>query len=404
MSLLRIYCPLVVQPQRCRWALIDGGGEPVTGQGSIADLPRHAKRVHLVIPAAQALIVRARIPQVARQGSAATLAFAIEDRIATDPDANQVSWIGQTGEECALAVIDKGGLLRWQIALAAEGIAIDEVHCEPLLLPLRAGEWSMAWDGREGFVRTGQFEAAATDCGEATFPPLVLRLLLDEARAHNESPSAITLYATTPEAVPDTVAWQRELDTRLRIAGSWDWCGAPSDAGVGLTQKRLRWGFLSGIAGRLRPAAWVLGAALTLHAAALAVDWTLLAGEQRQLRRDLETQFRSTFPDTVAVADPVLQMRRKLAEARHGAGLPDEADFLPMVDLVAAASKELVPGALLSLSYDAGQVTLELAANQAAAAERIKGSLLRSGLSVDLSPGVPAPGGVAKLVLIVRLA
>lgn len=386
MSLLRIYCALLDQPQRCQWALVNDGRQPVTGEGRLADLPQRADRVQLLIPAAQVLITRARVPHGARRSAGSVLAFAVEEQTAGEPDGNQVSWLGSVGDEDALAVVDKGGLERWRHALGDVGIRVGEVHCETLLLPIRTGEWSLAWNGGEGFVRTGAFEGAATDCGGRDSPPLFLRLMLEEAKKRNEAPSSIALYMKTPDAAPDIEAWQRELGINLRIAGTWDWRTAPSGAGVSLAQQRQRWSVLSGAVARLRPAAWMLGAALTIHAVALITDWTLLSGDQRALRQKMELQFRAAFPEAVAVANPALQMRRKLAEARHGAGLPDSGDFLPMIEQVTAAAKEFPVGVVRALSYEGGRMQLELAANEEAAVQRIVARLLQSGLSVDRPP------------------
>lgn len=400
MNLLRIYGSLLEQPQHCQWALVNDGREPVAGEGRLTDLPQRVERVQLVIPAAQVLITRARVPHGARRRAGSVLAFAVEEQTAGEPDANQVSWLGSVSDEDALAVVDKGGLERWRHALRAVGIRVDEVHSETLLLPIRAGEWSVAWNGREGFVRSGEFEGAATDCGDPESPPLFLRLLLEEEKTRSTGPTSIALYITMPDAVPDITAWQRELGVDLRIAGTWDWRTASPDAGVSLTQQRQRWRVFSGAAKRLRPAAWILGAALTLHALALVTDWTLLAGEQRALRQQMEAQFRTTFPDAVAVVDPALQMRRKLAEARHSAGLSDGSDFLPMIEQVAAATKELPAGAVRAVSYEGGRMTLELAINEEAAVPRIVARLLQSGLSVDKS-SASARAASATLVLIV---
>ena len=56
MSLLRIYCSLRDAPQRCQWALVGDGREPVVGEGPLAQLPQRAERVQLVLPAAEVLI------------------------------------------------------------------------------------------------------------------------------------------------------------------------------------------------------------------------------------------------------------------------------------------------------------------------------------------------------------
>jgi general secretion pathway protein L len=387
MSLLRIYCSLRDPPQQCRWALINGGLKPVVGEGRLGELPRRAARVQLVIPAAQVLIMRARLPHAARRRAGSVLAFAVEERTAGDPDANQVSWLGAVGDNDVLAVVDKPGLTRWRDALDAVGLRGYEVHCETLLLPWATGEWSLAWNGREGFVRTGEFEGAATDCGDREAPPLSLRLMLEEAEAHKARPTSIALYTTVPDAAPDIEAWTRELRIAVRLAGTWDWRTAPPGAGVSLAQERQRWRAFTGAATRrLRPAAWILGAALAIQAAALVIDWTSLANEQRALRQQMESRFRAAFPDAVAVVDPALQMRRKLAEAHHAAGQSDSGDFLPMIEQVAAAAKELPAGAVRAVSYEGGRMTLELSTVDEASIRRIVARLLQSGLSVDTSP------------------
>jgi general secretion pathway protein L len=401
MSLLRIYGSLSDPPQRCQWVLVSNSREPVAGEGRLAELPRRAERIQLVVPAAQVLITRARVPPAARRRAGSALAFAVEEQTAGEPDANQVSWLGAVGDNDVLAVVDKPGLTRWRDALAGAGVRGYEVHCETLLLPWETGEWSLAWNGREGFVRTGEFEGAATDCGDRDAPPLSLRLMLEETDTRSAGPTSIALYTTAPDAAPDIETWTRELGIAMRLAGPWDWRTAPSDAGVSVAQERQRWRAFSGTAARLRPAAWILGAALAIQAVALVINWTSLANEQRALRQQMESRFRAAFPDAVAVMDPVLQMRRKLAEAHHAAGQSDSGDFLPMIEKVTAGMKDLPAGGLRIVSYESGRMTLELAANEEAAVHRIVTRLVQSGLSVEPSPVLKRQGS-ATVVITVR--
>lgn len=405
MSLLRIYCSLRDAPQQCQWALIGDGREPVLGEGPLAQLPQRAGRVQLVLPAAEVLITRARLPQSARRRTGAVLAYAVEDEIVGDPDANQVSWLGSVADADVLAVADRQGLKAWHDALDAAGIRGYEVHCEILMLPWMAGEWSLAWNGHEGFVRISEFEGTASDRGDPVSPPLSLRLMLDEAKARGEAPAAIAVYPSAPDAPLEIDAWQRALGVALRLAEPWDWRTAPPDAGISLAQERARWRLPPGTLARLRPAAWIAAAALAVHATALVVDWTRLAGEQRSLRTRMESRFRTAFPDAVAVVDPALQMRRKLAEARHAAGQPDSGDFLPMITGVAAALKQLPPGGLRIASYESGRLTLEITGVEEAGVRRIVARLLQSGLQVDKGvQGAPAAtrSGGGTVVITVR--
>lgn len=416
MSLLRIRCHLLEEPLSCQWIWIGEDGLPLTGEGQIADLPKNARSVQLIIPAAQVLLTRARLPDAARRQAGSVLAFAVEEEMLREPDANQVSWIGSAGDEGILAAVDKKGLTECLDALQAAAIPVDEIYCETLLLPWTPGEWSFAWDGQEGFVRTGEFEGGATDCGDDPSPPLSLHLMLEDAERHGARPASIALYTVEPEgamtfegsaggtmknpaAAPDIEAWQRVLGIPVYIAGTWDWRRAPQSS-ISLLQERKRWPLFSGLFSRLRPAVWIGTAALVIHSLAVATDWALLANEERALHQQMETRFRAIFPAAVAVVDPALQMRRKLAEARHAAGVPDTADFLPMIKTVEPGLNELAPGSLRAVSYDSGRITLELAAEEGLA-NRIAAQLRENDLSVDINPA-PADAGGGVIVLVVR--
>jgi len=384
MSLLRIYAPLGHAPSRCEWALI-GERQSVQGEGTLAELPRGADRIQLVIPAAQVLLTRANLPRGARRRAGQMLAFAVEEATAAEPDANLVSWLGAAGDADALAVVDKQGLKLWRDALEAVGLRAYEVQSEILLLPRSSGAWSLAWDGREGFLRTGEFEGAATDSGDAASPPLSLHLMLEEAQRRGARPDAIAVHVTAPGAAPDLAAWQRDLGIPLHLLGTWDWRTAPEQAGIGLAQERRRWRMSPVALARLRPAAWIAGAALVLHGAALITDWMLLASQQRTVRAQMEARFRRVFPDAVAVVDPALQMRRQLAAARHRAGVPDGGDFAPMIEKVAAGLKTLPAGGLRTVSYESGRMSLEFAASEEAALRRTVARLMQAGLIVDVT-------------------
>ena len=231
-------------------------------------------------------------------------------------------------------------------------------------------------------------------------PPLSLRLMLAEVQARGTGPSAISLYTSAPDVAPDVDAWTRELGIPVSLAGTWDWRTSQADAGVALTQERQGWRAFSGTLSRLRPAVWILGAALAIQAIASIVDWTVLAHEQRALRQQMESRFRAAFPDAVAVVDPPLQMRRKLAEARHAAGQLDSGDFLPMIQKVMAALKDLPAGALRIVSYESGRMTLEIATKDTAAIQRVTTRLLQSGLITD-GAGTTRPGS-GTVVITVR--
>ena len=397
MSVLRIRCSLLDPTLQCEWALVDGVVTVARGKSGVDSLPRRARRIQLLIPASQVLIAHTQLPPAARRQTGSLLAFAVEDETLGDPEANQAVWLGARAGTDLVAVVDRQGLQRWTDALTAIGIDAFEVHCETLLLPWAPGEWSLAWDGREGFVRSGEHEGMATDCGDENAPPLSLRLALESAPAAMR-PTSIAIYAAGPHAGPDLDAWQHQLGIAVRLAGSWDWETAPA-AGTGFIQHRRSWRVPAHALARLRPAAWILGSALAIHASALIADWTMLAAEQRTLRRQMEARFRTAVPDAVAVVDPALQMRRKLADARRAAGQPDSADFLPMIENMAAALQELPTVKPRIGSYENGRLTLEFTALEDEARRRIIARLLQAGLTVETAT-TTRPGSSSHVITV----
>lgn len=400
MTLLRVRCSLNDDPLFCQWALIDPGRTPIQGQGPVGELPQHARRVELVIPASDLVMKRARLPPRARRRSGAVLGYALEEQMLGEPEDTQVCWLGLVDGEDVLAVVNKPGLQRWLDTFDNLQSAI-EVYCETLLLPCAPDEWSLAWNGHEGFVRIGDLEGGATDSGGPETPPLSLQLMLEEAAARNAYPSSIAIYATAPGAMPDLDEWQRKLGLALRDAGDWSWQTNAMNPGARLVLEHRRIQVSSGVLTRLRSAAWIAAAALALHGVALVVDWTRLTLEQRELRQQIEARFRSVFPGAGAVADPPRQMRQRLAEARHAVGQPDQGDFVPLLETVASGMKELPPGSLRVISYDSGQLTLELAPVDEAGLGRMTARWVQAGLRVDAGPALPRAGG--KRVLSVRL-
>lgn len=403
MSLLRIYGSLDAGPPQCRWAMTEPGRSPVHGEGALAQAPRGADRIQFVIPAPEMLLTRASLPQGAKRRAGAVLAFAVEDETVGDPEAQHAAWLGTADGADVLAVADKRGLDGWLAALESHGFRNCEVHCETLLLPRADGEWSLAWDGREGCVRTGDFEGGATDAGDAQSPPLSLALLLEAAGKRGRPPAAINVYATNAKAAPDTAAWQRVLGVPVRTAGQWDWRSASCDDSVNLMPKRRMQPLRADLAAKLRPAAWLAAAAIGIHFVALIADWALLKREQSVLRQQMESRFRAAVPDASAVVDPVLQMRRKLAEARHAAGIADSGDFLPMMEIAALALRELPAGTLRVAAYEQGRLSLELAGIDDAAARRFVARLLQNGRNIDAAIA-PSRTGAGSFVVTVRVS
>jgi general secretion pathway protein L len=252
------------------------------------------------------------------------------------------------------------------------------------MLPLHGNGWSVSWSGQQGFVRTTPLEGSATDSGSGSTPPVSLSLLLQSARIHASFPEKITVYPTTPDAAPDAAQWQHQLGLPVTVGALMDWRVTATNPVSRLIQTQRRWNTDTAFWGRLRPAGWIILATLAVHLIASGIDWMLLAGAQRSLRNDIEMQFRRLFPDAIAVVDPALQMRRKLTEARHAAGLADGTDFLPLLDKASPALKSLPSDALRVMTYDQGRLSVELRVQDAGTMQLLINDLQRAGLSIEV--------------------
>ncbi len=399
MTELRILASLRRPQTDCAWSVLSPAGAAGDGRGPWTGLPQHADRITLVVPACEVLLKRTRLPPGAARRAGPALTFAVEDDVLGEPERHCVVHVGRRDDQDVLAVFDRDGVDQWRERLSEAGPVA--LKSEILMLPWAHGQWSLAWDGTQGFVRTGEFEGAAVDSGTGLRPPMWLRQAL--RGGEYPAPASIKVYGVTPEAVPDGAAWTRALGVPVEIAGVWDWRTAPAGDAPTLMRLGSRWQPLTGIATRLRTAAWIAACAVLLHCVLSLADWARLAGEQAAQRRAQEVRFRAVFPEAVAVVDPLLQMRRKLAEARHAAGQPDSGDFRPLLEAAARALGTLPAGSLRGLGFDNGRLSFELAGVEQAAVTQLAARLSQSGFVVDPPPAAAAATGARTVFLSARM-
>lgn len=393
-TLLRLRIKLRDEALRCEWALLDNEHTLSMGEDALADLPTHQGRVEVILPAGDVFITKLALPDNARNQGEAVLAYAVEEQTAGDPQTNQVSWLGvEDSGMHTLAVVDKPAMQRWRTALATVGIRTFVLRCETLLLPRADKAWSIAWNGIDGFVRSADHDGWATDCGDSQHPPVSLLLAVAQ-----HAPGAITLYSLIPGCKPDLSAWSTHLGIPVTDAGDWRWYLPVSSAGPDLSQQAQRWQFFDGLLPRLRPALWLVVCTLLFLGAAIAIDQIRLESEQRELRAQMNSRFRSVFPDAVAVINPALQMQRQLTGLRQLNGIADSSDFLPMLQHLAQATQSLPAGLLRSVSWEGGRMTVEFVGINESDGRQMQTSLQQAGLRVEQSPGSAA------FILIISLA
>jgi general secretion pathway protein L len=388
---LRIYLTAHWQDaaSACAWALLDDNDNVrESGNGTLASLPQHDDAM-VIVAADRVLATTAALPKIKRSKLETALPFALEDALIDDVSEAHVT----TGAKLAdghtvLYALNKSWLTRFLAAASAAKLRVRRIVPEFCLLPARASEWSLAWDGTQGFLATTAGMGGALDCGSDTQAPVGLQLRLQQG-----APAALRLFALGSEV--QAPGWGIKVPVIFEKQ-SFDWRKAaiPGDA------PNLLWGKfappprISEFWPWLRPA---LMAALLLVGVEVTVtnlEWGVLANEKRQLKHSMTETFQETFGADATIVDAPLQMRRNVARLRHAAGVSDDADFAPLLEKFSVASVGIPGITLRTLRYDDGKLDIEMALASAASLDTLQQHIAETGLQAQVMDKHEAGSGV----------
>lgn len=363
----------------CLWALCDVSGAAIqSGESALASLPK-ADDYIAIISATRLLCVNVQMPVRSRRRWEAALPFVAEEYTLSAPEENHVvPGIAQKDGQRTLFIVDKGWLKAIIAACDTAGIRLRRVLPEMLLPALPRDSWVVVWDGDKGFIRTGATSGTALDQGDAQHAPLTLMLRLNAALSAPPQHILIRSVAHTG-AIESVLPHWEGLPAPLTASAPWDWRqeAIPDDT------LNLLWGPLAPPARWdawlpvLRPVALMLCMVILIETLGIHVQWGMLSHEKTAVTREMERTFRQTFGDASVVVDPALQMQRNIAVLRHNAGLPDEGDFLPLLDQAAAALAPLPESSIKAMRYVSGRLDIDLtlpsATEMSAMQQRVNG-------------------------------
>lgn len=419
MSLLQIYIPehfagdasaLVpastdAPAQACRWVLRDqAGGVLRRGEGPLAAMPK-ADSVQAVVPASVVLLAQVKVPVRNRRKMFQLLPYIVEEKLMYDPDSIHVAAGPQLpGGETVVAVIDKAWMKRVIGALQSAGLPPWRMWPETLMPAVPLGTWTVVWNGREGFVRTGMVSGQSLDGGSADTPPLGLLLAAQEAAAKGSAPRKINLQLAEGSEQPDLESWATRLGVKVAVTGAWDWSTAAYglDKGVNLLQGEFTPArFEPDSRQRLRIPLILAGIIVALQLGGGLADWLLLSYEKHQLDSDMQKAFRQAFPEAKVVVDAPLQMQRNLAELRHAQGLSDPEDFLPMLAKAAPVLSQPEPVSIQSMQYENGILKMDVQLRGSQTPEQMRGRFQSAGMKAEIEKvEMPKSGGaIVRLML-----
>jgi len=387
MSILRVYFSSQWRDSNspCPWALCDDKGAMLqSGIATISTLPKGHDCV-AIIAADRVLQVAAAVPAGNRRRWQAVLPFVAEEFTLADPEENHVvPGDALPDGRRMLSVMDKNWLTQIVEAAHAARLSLRRMVAETFLPALASDSWSMVWDGRDGFVRTGAASGTVLDMGDEHAAPLALRLSLDKAP---QLPKKIELnFSYDMPADQRSLPQWSDLQIPLVAGADWDWrrVPIPEDA------LNLLWGEFTPRAKieewwpKLRPAAYLLLAVLVVEIVGSNIEWAMLALEKSQQTKAMQRTFRATFGESVMLVNPPLQMQRNLAEAKHAAGLPDAGDFLPLLNRAGGSLATLPEGSVVAMHYEAGRLDVDIKLARTADFLKLKQVLQNNGVNARM--------------------
>lgn len=345
------------------------GAQSQAGETPFALLPK-AAAVELVFDSADVFVTAIDAPKLSDAKLRQALPNLLEDRLLSEssdlhyayepPSRASGATTMATQPKLAVAVIDRGLLTRALDVCSECGLRPRAAYSEIYTVPApAAGVLSVRVDRGRGIARSGRHEGFSFDIdGSGVPPPLALAVRqLGVKRVWAFGREAAKLAALAGDLGAQVDVAQRDVDP------------SAIDTAVNLLQGPFaQGGLLGGLAlgalpklslARMKaPLAWAAAAAATFLVGMNAY-YLKLESEARSLRAQMETAFRSAFPEATAVVDPVLQTQRQLGALRARAGIPSADDFSVLNAQVAQLLSSAPLGGVAGVEYRDGALKIK---------------------------------------------
>lgn len=305
-----------------------------------------------------------------RKHLASSLPYMMEEQVADDVDDLHFVSAPVSEENYLVAFTRKAQMTAWIEALPGSE-ELKRFSPEALCLPIQEGECCIVINGDEAILRWSESQGARVDLS-------LLSIIIDSLA---EVPSSLVIYGTDREAVMAHLSEEQ--------AARVDWRQGGWGALLMLSQTSSPINLRQGAFAPLLPlgkwwniwktVAIAAGLAMTLQFVADLSQYQTLKSRNLELRSAIQDSYRKANPRG-AVVDVEKQLNRQLSEFAGGDGV---AAFTPrLVDVVTATLAH--DGRVTSVNYSAGQLRLNLTADNFAAVERIRQQLEQSGLKATL--------------------
>jgi general secretion pathway protein L len=373
-----------------RWRRTDAGGAVRHGSQRGLEGLAAADEILVWTPAAETLLLRARLPTRSAAKIAQALPFALEDQLIDAPEKLHFAFVHEADGALAVAVTRRDRMDGWLAALAAAGLAPAHLAPVTLSLPLAERSWTLAFSDGEMVLRSGLH--AGFGGPRESQPPGWLHTALAEARADAKAPERILLVDAPGDL--DTGTWRAALGLPLEALSAAQ--AAVPAAPLDLLQQRYaqRRGRGAALQRAYLPAAALLAAWLVLTLLLDAVDWGRTAYRAHAADSEMRAILMKSFPDTRVIVDPAEQMRRGLDALGAKSGAASPGDLLFLLARASPAFERQARLRVQGLDYADRTLNVRMTATQTDA-EALARALRERSLDVS----VDRSGGEARLQL-----
>jgi len=370
-----------------RWRRVAAGG--AVREGSQRGLEGLAPAEDIIVwtPAAETLLLRARLPTRSSAKIVQALPYALEEQLIEPPESLHFAFAHEADGALAVAVTRRERMQSWLAALAAAGLAPTRLAPVTLSLPLADRAWTLAFVDGEIVLRSG-VRAGLGGAAEPR-PPAWLHAALAEARGESGAPERILLVDAPADL--DSAAWREGLGLPLEAMRPGE--AAVPEAPLDLLQQhyapRAR---MAALKRAYVPAAALLAAWLLATLAFDAIEWARLSRAAGAAEEEMRTLLMKSFPETRAILDPAEQMRRGLEDLSARSGIAAPGDMLSLLARAAPAIERESRLRVQGVEYADRALSVRLVASEADA-ESLARTLRARALEVE----VQRTGGEARL-------
>lgn len=361
-------------------------------QGTLAQAAEAAAgaRIAVLVPAVDVSLATAHLPTRQRQRQRQALPFALEEQLASEVEQLHFAVGTSRGDEVHSAVVERALLRRWLATLADAGLKPHALLPDLLALPRSPGEWSLLAEPGGCLLRSADNDGIAF---ESDALPDLLSLALQQAG--DAKPTQLHLYTARGAIPPDPEPYctaagvklvRSEVDTALPLLAP----GAATPV-INLLQGEFSPREQRGKQWRPWLPVAILAVLLLMMQGGMAIARYIgLEHEQRHLDQAIDNLYRTTFPDAKRIVDARVQMQQKLDALRSG---DSGQEF---TRLLAAAAPALHGDGieLTSLQYTAGELDVELHADNLQRLDQVKQRLGSAGLHAEITGADSGDKGV----------